>query len=126
MNRAEEFAFAWALLDHAAAFLDGPNRAQLCIRIGTGELREAIVELLQCFTISGTSIPPVLAASLWAWMNGFVGSDFEIPLRDLAGRIRVSNVRALPNARQEDSFHGPVQASPRRGERSPLRLVLTG
>ncbi|UXA11461.1 hypothetical protein KXD97_26150 [Mycobacterium sp. SMC-8] len=120
MDRAEEFTFAWALLDHAAAFLDKPTRVQLCIRVGAGELREAIIELLQHFTISDNALPPVLAASLWSWMNGFVGSDSETSLRDLASRIRVSTVVRTP------AVEIPLPPLvPRRSERATRRLTLS-
>ena len=92
MDRSQEFTFVWALLDEAAAFLGDSVRGQLCIQIGAGEYRETIVALLQHFTASDTALPPVLAASLWAWMNGFAGSDSETPLRALAARIRISPV----------------------------------
>jgi hypothetical protein len=62
----------------------------------TLQLHGAIIVLLQHFTISDTALPPVLAASVWAWMDGFVGSDFETSLRDLASLIRVSNVISTP------------------------------
>jgi hypothetical protein len=92
----------------------------LCIRIGAGEYREAIIELLQHFTLGDTSLPPVLAASLWAWMGGFVGSDAETSLRDLAGRIRVSNVSVPPTLAVEAP---PASLVPRRSERAVRRLV---
>ena len=120
MDRAQEFTFAWALLDVATACLDEATRVRLCVRIGAGEYREAIVELLQRFTRSDTSLPPVLAASLWAWMGGFVGSGFETSLRDLASRIRVSNVDSKPVPTVECST---VRMTPRRSERAIRRLV---
>ena len=90
MNRAEEFAFSWALLDAASVFLAEQSHVQLCVRIGAGEYRETITELLERFSCADMAIPPALSASLWAWINGFVGSDAETPLRNLASRIRVS------------------------------------
>lgn len=120
MDRAQEFAFAWALLDARPAFLSEADRVQLCIRIGAGEYRESIIDLLQRFTGSDTPLPPVLAASLWAWMAGFVGSDFETPLRDLASRIQVSNVGSLPVSAVDIP---PVSLVPRRSEQAARRLA---
>ena len=87
MNRAEEFTFAWALIDQARDILDDHARLQLCIRVGAGEYRETITELLQRITTHGLALPPALTASLWSWIHGFVGSDSETSLRDLASRI---------------------------------------
>jgi hypothetical protein len=120
MDRAQEFAFAWALLDAAAPFLGESDRVQLCIRIGAGEYRESIIELLQRFTRKDSALPPVLAASLWAWMGGFVGSDAEIPLRNLASRIRVSNVSTPPLPTAETP---PMPLISRRSERATRRLA---
>lgn len=89
MNRAEESAFAWALLDSAEAFLTKRVRAWLCVRIGAGELDTAVEELLQRFVASNTAMPAALVPSLWAWVDGFAGSDGEAGLRELAMRIRL-------------------------------------
>ncbi|BBY73165.1 hypothetical protein MPRF_00640 [Mycolicibacterium parafortuitum] len=90
MNRAEECAFAWALADLATAFVDESTKNQICVRLGAGEYRDTITALLECFARSAMSVPPALSASLWAWVNGFVGSDFETSLRDLASKVRIS------------------------------------
>ena len=57
----------------------------------------------------------MLAADLWAWLNGFAGSDAEMRLRDLAGRVRVSNVTALLPTKIDTP---PVRLMPRRSERA--------
>ncbi|MBX9918330.1 MAG: hypothetical protein K2Y33_00640, partial [Mycolicibacterium frederiksbergense] len=91
MDRAQEFDFVWGLLDAGASFLDATVRVQLCVKIGAGDYRDSIVELLQRFSTVDAAIPPRLAPSLWAWVNGFMGSDSETFLHTLASRIRISN-----------------------------------
>lgn len=115
MDRAEEFSFAWKLLDHAALLIEPPARVQLCIKIGAGDLREAIIQLLGQFAHADMALPPMLAADLWAWLNGFTGSDAETHLRDLASRVRVSNV-AAPLPTKIDT--PPMRLMPRRSERA--------
>ena len=90
MNRAEELAFAWALVDSARRFLDKSSRTWLCVKIGAGELEVAIRGLLEGFVSTDTALPASLSVPLWAWLDGFVGSDSEPDLRELACRIRLS------------------------------------
>lgn len=90
MNQAEQVAFARALLDRAGDWVDEAARARLHLHTGTGRERGAIAELLRGYADSDTALPPALSSSLWAWMNGFRGTDAEASLRDLARRIRVS------------------------------------
>ncbi|OBB27179.1 hypothetical protein A5792_25555 [Mycolicibacterium peregrinum] len=97
MNRAEESAFVWALMDSAEAFLTKRVRAWLCVRIGAGELDAAIRELLHGFLTSNTAMPAALGAPLWAWVGGFAGSDGEAGLRELASRIRLFSNYAESN-----------------------------
>lgn len=121
MNRAEEFTFAWALMDAATTLLDEAARVRLCVRIGAGEYRESIIELLRHFIGSDAPLAPAHSASLWAWMNGFVGSDFETPLRVLASRIRVS---ASCTPAEAESTPEPAPLIPPRSERAARRLTL--
>ncbi|OBF37458.1 hypothetical protein A5719_21860 [Mycolicibacterium peregrinum] len=98
MDRAEESAFVWALMDGAGSFLSTEARAWLCVKIGAGEQDRAILDLLRGFVRNDAALPPVLAGSLWAWMGGFVGSEGETALRELAFRLRLSDggFRAYP------------------------------
>lgn len=90
MNRAEESAFVWALMDSADAFLSETARTWLCVRIGAGELESAIKELLRGFVASNTALPANLMESLWAWIGGFAGSAGEAGLRELVSKIKMS------------------------------------
>lgn len=91
MNSVEEKQFAWALVEAAEPFLSGTARSWLCVKIGAGEQRYAILELLEGFVSHDTELPMALASSLWAWVSGFTGSANESRLRDLSSRIRLSS-----------------------------------
>lgn len=121
MDRAEEYTFVWGLLDEAGVILDDAERAKLCIRIGAGEYRETIIDLLQRFASSGTVLLPASSVSLRTWMTGFVGSDSEMSLRDLASRIRPSNA-SKPHVPVVGE-HPPLLRVPRRSGHSARRLV---
>ncbi|MCP3812039.1 hypothetical protein NLX62_06850 [Mycobacteriaceae bacterium Msp059] len=90
MNRAEESAFVWALMDSADPFLSKTARTWLCVRIGGGELESAIKQLLRGFVASNTALPANLMESLGAWIGGFAGSDGEADLRELVRGIKMS------------------------------------
>lgn len=97
MNRAEESSLAWALADSATAFLRPQARAWLYAKIGAGEQESAIKDLLIGFVRNDAELPAELAALVWAWMRGYLGSDREDGLRALVGRIRVAE-RPVPVA----------------------------
>lgn len=117
MNRADENEFAWALMGSAKPFLADTVNSWLCVKIGAGEQNVAIRELLERFVGNGATLPPALVASLWAWINGFVGSDEETALRDLAVRIRVAQTSHLSPPVHEDDPE-VAQLIPRRSERA--------
>lgn len=119
MNSVEEKQFAWALIDAAASFLSSASRSWLCVKIGAGEQRQAIVELLAGFVTNGTELPPALAPSLWAWINGFLGSASEPRLRDLASRIRLSNSAIRRDVTPEQVR--PVRLVAKRADRATVR-----
>lgn len=90
MNRAEESAFVWALMDSANPFLSKTARTWLCVRIGAGELESAIKQLLRGFVASETALPANLMESLAEWIRGFAGSEGEPDLRELMRGIKMS------------------------------------
>lgn len=124
MNRAEESAFAWALMDSADAFLGEGARTWLCVRIGAGEQERAIRQLLEGFAASGASLPSTLSGALWAWIRGFVGSDDETVLRDIGRRIRLSN-SSYSELVSRPKFLMPCR-NERNAGRSPLSPVEDG
>jgi hypothetical protein len=124
MDRAEETTFAWALFDQAITHLNRSSRARLCVRIGAGNQQGANIELLEGFALNDTALPSALAESLWAWMNGFTGSDAETLLRDLANRIRVTNVSGPLGSADEVHSQRPAPMVAQRSERATRRLVL--
>ncbi|OBF37427.1 hypothetical protein A5719_21665 [Mycolicibacterium peregrinum] len=81
--------FAWALADAARHFVGPSAHSWLCVRIGAGEYRGAIMELLQRFVDRDAEFPLALAPSLWSWAAGFTGSGSEESLRDLGLRLRL-------------------------------------
>jgi hypothetical protein len=90
MNRADQETLAWALAKSASAFLRPDARAWLCAKIGAGEQEAAITDLLIFYANSNAELSNELAASIRAWIHGYVGSDSEPLLRHLYGRINVS------------------------------------
>ncbi len=86
MNRAQETQLAWALLD-AAAFLDDDARTWLCVKIGAGEQRCAVKELMQVFACHDITLDPGISAQLRAWAFGFLGTQEEVELRALASGV---------------------------------------
>lgn len=91
MNRAEEAEFVWALTGQAKQFIGEKAYVWICAKIGAGEHQEAIEDVLGLFVRCGAALPAHLSALLWAWVNGFVGSEAETRIRDLACRLEISS-----------------------------------
>ncbi|MGB3324235.1 MAG: hypothetical protein WBB05_16665 [Mycolicibacterium fortuitum] len=89
MNHGDEQGFAWALAETAEPFLKPAERHWLCVKIGAGDYRGAILELLERLAAADRELPLALAPSLEAWVSGFAGSRYEQRLRSLAVRIRL-------------------------------------
>lgn len=89
MNRDEEHGFAWALADTAGPLLNPTARHWLCVQLGAGDYRSAILELLERFAAADRELPLALAPSLERWVHGFTGSRYEHRLRTVALRIRL-------------------------------------
>jgi hypothetical protein len=90
MDRAQELTFTWALADSAAECMLAPARARLCVKIGAGEQKSAIVDLLAFYAEGRAELPYELAAPIRAWIKGYAGTDTETMLLSLYDRIRVS------------------------------------
>lgn len=95
MNRAEEDRFAWALMEAAGIFLNECARSWLCAKLGAGETQSVIRDLLAGFASSSTKLPLPLAASLWSWANGFRGSDDEMTVREIIGKVTLMSGERL-------------------------------
>lgn len=121
MNRGDEFEFAWALVEAARPFLTRRARTWICAKIGAGEQQSAIRELLAGFASSDTPLPVRLTPMLWAWIRGFVGSDGELGLVELATRIRVAT-NVCPHVEAE---RPPTQLVARRRDKAPRDIVLS-
>ena len=89
MDRADEMKFAWALADTARPLLGPQAYKWLCVKIGAGEYRGAVTELLQLFVARDAEFPLALVPSLWAWVSGFTGSLSEERLRTLGLSLRL-------------------------------------
>ena len=87
MNRVDERALAWTLVDTAGPRLSIEARVRLNTEIGAGELDVAITHLLAFCGRTGTAIPRGLAAPLNAWIFGYTGTPAEAHLRQLMSRI---------------------------------------
>lgn len=90
MNRADEGALCWALVDSATAFLRPSIRASLCTKIGAGELESAIKDLLVFYANAGAELPCQLAAPVQSWIQGYTGTDSEPTLQHFYDQITVS------------------------------------
>ncbi|QVI27329.1 hypothetical protein MN2019_24525 [Mycolicibacterium neoaurum] len=89
MDRSDEMRFAWALADAARPFINPGAHTWLCVKIGAGEYRNAILELLERFVARDAEFPLALAPSLWAWVSGFAGCSTEERLRALGMGLRL-------------------------------------
>ena len=108
MNRADEGALAWALVDSATAFLKPTVRARLCAKIGAGERDSAIKDLLTFYATSDVELPWALAAQVRTWIYGYAGSDSEPILRHIYDRISVSNKNFANPRRHDADVHRPL------------------
>jgi hypothetical protein len=89
MNRADEGALAWALVDSAAVFLEPADRTWLCVKIGAGDQDSAVRDLLVVYADADAELPCELGAPLRDWIQGYSGSDSEPILRHIFDRIGV-------------------------------------
>ena len=90
MNRAEEAALAWALIDSAPQLLPKAARTRLWIKVGAGDTDSAIVEMLTLYAEGKEELPPELTQTLDDWMRGYHRTDAEPMLRGgLLDRISV-------------------------------------
>lgn len=90
MTRVDVGALAWALADSAKAFMNRPDRARLCAKIGAGDQDSAIADVLVCYANTDAELAFELAATVRQWIDGYAGSDPEQILRQLYSRITVS------------------------------------
>lgn len=92
MNRTDEFSLAWALVKAATPFLSSEDFAWLCVKIGAGEAKSAIDDVLAALADNKVVLNPTFAPRLQAWVRGYAGSDAEPTLRRLIA-ITSSSVR---------------------------------
>jgi hypothetical protein len=90
MTIAEETALAWELVDSVRSKLNGDCKLVVWAKIGAGEPKSAIKDLLDYCAWYGIEVSPRLVSRILTWIDGFQGSDGEIPLRNAAARIRVA------------------------------------
>ncbi|MGU3497768.1 hypothetical protein [Mycobacterium sp. C31M] len=110
MDHIDEIEFAHRLLDVSRGFLDESSGATFALRIGAGQQRRVIHELLAALVGSDTALHPALAGALWAWMNRLVGTGAEAEVRGVATRIRLSG------------GHGHIGSTPwAGGDANPVR-----
>lgn len=112
MNRTDEGALAWALVDSVPTFLNPTARAAMCAKIGAGELDSAIRDLLVFYANSQTELPRDLAPRVLAWLQGYKGSNTEQMLRRIYDCIRLSGGKIAIRPQPEMNI-----------ERLPQRLI---
>ena len=118
MNRTDEGALAWALVDSATAFLKPAVRTWLCAKIGAGERDSVIKDLLTFYANSDAELPWELAAQIRAWIHGYAGSESEPILRHIYDRISVSDQNYANSPRQEAVHRSPRQFMATRSARA--------
>lgn len=122
MNRFETTELVCALME-SATFLDQEGQRWLCVRIGADEQDTAISELLGGFVQHNIALPPYLAVSVWEWIRGFIGTESEKQLRDLATQIQISHDGPLNTADTKD-IRVPTRLTPRRSDRAARQMTL--
>ena len=106
MDRAQEWALAWDLMDVAAPVMQPDVKVWLCAKIGAGEVESAIDDTLRYCATHRIEISEGLSERLRAWADGYAATDREGWLRDTVAKIRVA-----PGARQVAVADRPVRTS---------------
>lgn len=91
MNKNDEYAFAQALFEHAARWLETAQLANLRQHIAADDERKTVARLLQTLAAHDIALPPMLSPFLWCWMSGFAADESEKIRRELSLGIRLSH-----------------------------------
>jgi hypothetical protein len=92
MARRGESELAWELASSVGSVLHSDLRLLLWTKIGAGEEKRAIEDLLRFSVGHGIEMEPHLFARVLDWIDGYRGSDREMLLRKLAARIRIAGL----------------------------------
>lgn len=114
MNKTDEGALSWALVDSATAFLKPSARMRVCAKIGAGEQDSVIEDLLTFYANSDAELPWELAGQVRAWIDGYAGSESEPILRHIYERIDVSNKNDANSRHEADVHRSPRRLTARR------------
>ena len=90
MTNVEETTLAWELAGCASGYLPPHFCTFLWAKLGAGEDKSAIEDLLGFYVEYEHAVPLSLAARIQVWIDCYRGSDSELPLRSLLGRLRVT------------------------------------
>lgn len=87
-----EDELAWALAEVAGPCLNGPQRHQLYIAIGTSEFLAAIMLALDAVVRHDVALSPEIVPRLNAWLDRYPGHEDEPTLRRL-----ITSAKSLPH-----------------------------
>jgi hypothetical protein len=94
MTVAEEIELAWALLEIADPYFTPVERNNLFVGIVVGETFSVICALVAAIVGSGDHLTRELVGRLTAWLDAYIGHDYEPLLRECIDRMRRAETSA--------------------------------
>ncbi|TPG36534.1 hypothetical protein [Mycolicibacterium hodleri] len=98
VNRFEQRSLAWAMMNVAAPHLAPNDRTWLWVKIGAGDLENALMTLVGICMRNDAALSSDLAAALRDWLGGYSGmqlaADFEPYVGSTHTAVDVSDVRS--------------------------------
>jgi len=87
---------AWLLAIAADVCLTGHERTMTFVELGCGENHLAIKRILSAVTSRRMTLPVAIFDRLTRWLDGYVGSPEEPPLRTMLSEIRAQQFQPVP------------------------------
>ena len=88
MTWVEEAQLAWDLVNSVGVLLHGDSRLVVWAKIGAGEYKSTIVDLLGYCVWYEIELPSYVVARILEWVEGFRASDRALPLRHMVAGLR--------------------------------------
>jgi hypothetical protein len=83
-----EAKLAWMLAEATAMRFAQSDRARVYAELGAGETLLAIGHMLAIVVSKQYPLPAQLVTALMAWLDGYVGTEHEAPIRNLLNYVR--------------------------------------